>query len=120
MFKIADLMVSPLVCIDSQSTVEQAAILFGENKISSIIVKDNEDHVGILTKSDIINKLVAKGLSPKTTKIDAIMSKPLFKMDHYLPPKSANELMKKKRIKHFVVTDSGKAVGILTFRDMTS
>lgn len=120
MFKIADLMVSPLICIDSQSTIEQAAILIGENKVSSLVVKYNEDHVGILTKSDIINKLVAKGLDPKTTKVDDIMSKPLYKMDHYLPPKSANELMQKKSIKHLVVTDSGKAIGILTLRDMIS
>jgi signal-transduction protein with cAMP-binding, CBS, and nucleotidyltransferase domain len=120
MFKIADLMVTPLICIDAQSTIEQAAILLGEKRISSLVVKDNDDHVGILTKSDIITKSVAKGLDPKTTKIASIMSKPLFKMDHYYPPKQANEFMQKKKIKHLVITDSGKAVGILTLRDMVS
>jgi len=120
MFKIADLMVSPLICIDAQSTVEQAALIFGEKRISSLVVTENDDHVGILTKSDVINKLVGKGLPPKTTKVADIMSTPLYKMDHYMPPKSANELMKKKAIKHLVITDLGKAVGILTLRDMIS
>ena len=120
MFKIADLMVTPLICIDSQSTVEQAAILFGEKRVSSLLVKENDDYVGIITKSDVITKLVAKGLPPKTTKVADIMSTPLYSMDHYLPPKQANDLMQKKGIKHLVVTDSGKAVGILTLRDMIS
>lgn len=120
MFKIADLMVTPLICVDAQSTIEQAAIMFGEKRISSLLVTDNDDHVGILTKSDVINKLVAKGLPPKTTKVSDIMSTPLYKMDHYYPPKQANEFMQKKRIKHLVITDSGKAVGILTLRDMVS
>ena len=120
MFKIADLMVTPLISIDAQSTIEQAALLFGEKRISSLIVKDGDDYVGILTKSDVINKLVAKGLPPKTTKVNDIMSSPLYKMDHYMPPKQANEMMQKKGIKHLVVTDSGKAIGILTLRDMIS
>ena len=120
MDKIFDFMVSPVVSIDVQSTVEEGAILFSGKKISSLLVMENEDYVGIITKTDIIEKVIAKGLDPKTTKINSIMSKPLLTMDHYLSRSDANEFMLRKRTKHLVVTKLGKVAGILTLKDMVA
>jgi len=118
MDKIADFIISPIISIDSQSTVEEAAILFSGKNISSILVIENDDYVGIITKTDIIKNVIAKGLDPKTTKINPVMSKPILTMDHYLPRSEANELMLRKKIKHLVVTKFGKVAGILTLKDM--
>ncbi len=118
--KIADYMVTNLIWIDAGSTLEEAAILFSENDISSLLVKENGEYVGIISKTDIIVRVVAKGLNPKTTLAGAIMSKPLLTMDHYLPRKDAHEFMARKKIKHLVVTDHGKVAGILTLKDMIS
>lgn len=68
----------------------------------------------------LINNIKAKGLGPKTSKIYAIMSKPLLSMDHYLPQSEANDFMRGKKIKHLVVTEFGKSIGILTLRDKVS
>jgi signal-transduction protein with cAMP-binding, CBS, and nucleotidyltransferase domain len=116
--KITDYMISPVVSINAQSTVEEGAILFSEKKISSLLVKENEDYIGIITKTDIIEKVIAKGLDPKTTKISSAMSQPILTMDHYLPRNEAHEFMLKKKIKHLVVTKFGKVAGILTLKDM--
>lgn len=118
--KIADFMTSPCISIDAQATAEEGALLFSENKISSLLVKENEDFVGIITKTDIIERVIAKGLNPKTTKIDSVMSKPILTMDHYLPRSEANEFMLRKKIKHLIVTEHGKVTGILTLKDMVS
>lgn len=120
MDKIADFMVSPLIYIDAQSTVEEGAIVFSGKNISSLMVVENEDIVGIVTKTDIIKRAIAKGLDPKTTKIATIMSKPLLTMDHYLPRSEANEFMLRNKIKHLVVTKFGKVTGVLTLNDMVS
>ncbi len=120
MDKIADFMNSPVISIDSQSTVVDGAKLLIEKNISSILVKENEDYVGIVTKTDIINKVVSSGLDPKTTKINSVMSKPLLTMDHYLSRSNANEFMLRKKIKHLVVTKFGKVEGILTLEDMVA
>jgi signal-transduction protein with cAMP-binding, CBS, and nucleotidyltransferase domain len=118
MDKILDFMVSPVASIDSLSTVEEVAILLSEKNISSLLIKENEDYVGIITKTDIIKRVIAKGLDPKSTKIISVMSKPLLSMDHYLPRSEANEFMLRKKIKHLVVTKFGKVSGILTLKDM--
>ena len=120
MDKIADFYTSPVISIDSQSTVEEAAILFSEKNISSLLVKENDDYIGIITKTDVIKNVIAKGLDPKTTKVFSFMSKPLLTMDHYLPRSEANELMLRKKIKHLVVTKFGKVAGILTLKDMVA
>ena len=118
--KITDYMISPVVSINAQSTVEEGAILFSEKTISSLLVKENEDYVGIITKTDIIKNVVSKGLDPKTTKINSAMSKPLITMAHYFTRSDANELMLNKNIKHLIVTEHGKIAGILTAKDMVS
>jgi len=120
MDKIFDFMISPVVSIDAQSTVEEGAILLGGKNLSSLLVMENEDYVGIITKTDIIKRVIANGLDPKTTKINSVMSKPLLTMDHYLPRRDANEFMLRKKIKHLVVTKFEKVAGILTLKDMVS
>lgn len=115
---IADFMVSPVISIDSQATAEEAAILFSEKNISSLLVKESEEFVGIITKTDIINRVIAKRLDPKATKINNVMSKPLLTMDQYLQRSEANQLMLSKKIKHLAVTKIGKVVGMLTLKDM--
>lgn len=120
MIPIKDFMRSPVISVEVQTTVEAAAKLMCEKKISSLLVKEGEEYVGILTKTDFIKKLIAEGRDPKSENVGSIMSKPLLTMDHYLPRSDANEFMLRKKIKHLVVTKHGKVAGILTLKDMVS
>ena len=52
--------------------------------MSSLLVKENEDSVGLITTSDLVKRDMDKRLDPKTTKIDSVISKPLIAMNHYL------------------------------------
>jgi CBS domain-containing protein len=72
---------SNLIWVDAGSTIEKTAILFTEKKIGALLVKENGEYVGIITKTDIIERVIAKGLDPKTTLTGSVMSKPLLTMD---------------------------------------
>ena len=65
--------------------------------MSCLLVKANEESVGIITTSDLVKRVMAKGLDPKTTKVDFIMSKPLITINHYLTRSDANEMMLRKK-----------------------
>lgn len=117
---IKDFMVSPVISVDAQTTVEAASKLMCGKKISSLLVKDGEEYVGIVTKTDIVNKLVAEGRDPKATKVDFLMSKPLLSMDQYIPRSEANEYMLRKKIKHLAVSQGKNILGILTVKDIVS
>jgi signal-transduction protein with cAMP-binding, CBS, and nucleotidyltransferase domain len=120
MTPIKDFMISPVVSIDAQISVEAAAKLMSEKKISSLLVKEGDEYVGIVTKSDFVKKLIAEGRDPSTTNVHSVMSEPLFTLDQYIQLSEANEFMLRKKIKHLIVTQGKKILGILTTKDMVS
>ena len=120
MDEISNYMASPVFSIDAQATVEEGGKLICEKKVSSLLVKENEEYVGIVTYTDLVKRVIAKGLDPKTIRMHSVMSKPIMKMDHYLNRSDAHEFMIKKNIKHLAVTKGGEIVGVLTIRDMLS
>ena len=120
MYPIKDFMTSPILSVDGQTTVDVAAKLMSEKKISSLFVKEGEECVGIVTKTDFVKKLIAEDRNPKTTSVASIMSKPLLSLDEYIQRSEANEFMLRKNIKHLAVTQGKQVVGILTTKDMVS
>ena len=120
MDEIYNFMASPVFSIDAQATVEEGAKYLCDNNVSSLLVKENEEYVGIVTQTDLVERVLAKGLDPKTIRMISIMSEPILKMDHYLTRRDAHEFMIGKNIKHLAVTKHGKIVGLLTLRDMLS
>lgn len=120
MDEIRDFMRSPVVSIDGQATAQKGAQNMIQNKISSLIVKENDKSVGIVTHTDLVREVLAKGLDPKSTKMESIMTQPLITKDHYIPRSEAHEFMLRNKIKHLVVTKDRKIVGMLTTKDLIS
>lgn len=120
MHPIKDFMSSSILSVDSQTSVQDAAKLMSEKKISSLLVKEGEEYVGIVTKTDFVVKVIVEDRDPKTTKIKSVMTSPFFSLNEYIQRSEANEFMLRKRIKHLVVTEGKQVVGILTAKDMLS
>jgi CBS domain-containing protein len=97
--------------------VTEAAKLISTKKISSLLVKEVEEYVGIVTKTDFFKKLIAEDLDPKTTNIAFVMSKPFF-LDENVQRGEASEFMLRKKSKHLVVTHAKQVVGILITKDI--
>jgi signal-transduction protein with cAMP-binding, CBS, and nucleotidyltransferase domain len=120
MDEIYNYMASPVFSVDAQATVEEGAKYICEKNVSSLLVKENEEYVGIVTHTDLVKRVIAKGLDPKAIHMYSVMSKPIMKMDHYLTRRDAHVFMIGKNIKHLAVTKDGKVVGVLTLKDMLS
>jgi len=118
MYPIKDFMTTSILSVDSQTSVEEAAKLMSTKKISSLLVKEGEEYVGIVTKTDFVKKLIAEDRNPKTTNIASVMTKPFFSLDEYVQRSEASEFMLRKKIKHLIVTHGKQVVGILTTKDM--
>jgi len=115
---IKDFMSKPVLSIAANATVEQTAKEMDQKGVSCLLVKENEEHIGLVTTSDLVKRVMAKGLNAKTIQINFIMSKPLVSLNHYLARSDANALMQKKKIKHLAVTEQNSVIGILTPKDM--
>ena len=64
---IGTYMKSPIITIQSNSTLREFLKQLNENKISSLIVSENNENVGIVTKRDFIRKAISQLMDPDTT-----------------------------------------------------
>ena len=64
--EIGDYMVSPVLSVSPDIPVQEAAQLMESKHIGSLLVKEGETFVGIITETDLTRKIVAQGLQDKT------------------------------------------------------
>ena len=120
MDEIGDYMISPILSIDLESSVQEAAQFMMAHNIGSVLVKEFEEYVGIVTETDLTRKVLGKGLNAESTPISEIMTSPILSLDCYLPVEEANRFMHKNKIRHLAVTEEEKIVGILSVKDLVS
>ncbi len=116
--EIGDYMVSPVLSIAPDASTQEAAQLMESKHIGSLLVKDGETFVGIITETDLTRKIVAQGLQDKNPKVSEVMTAPLQTIDCHEPIVDANQLMANKRIRHLAVTENDQVVGVLSVRDL--
>ena len=114
--KLGDFMTTPVISIDVNATVKEAAYLMSTENASAILTTENGNHVGIITERDFTRKVVGAGL-PLSTPVSEIMSCPLYTLDIKNHILEASEHMTDKNTRHITVTDEGKVVGIVTVKN---
>lgn len=112
--KVKEIMVAPVITVDTESSIYEAARTMGEKRIGSVVVTRDSKPVGIFTERDLLTKVIANGLDMKSTKIAAAMSSPLITVDEETPVKDAIILMAGQRIMRLPVLGKGELVGIIT------
>lgn len=118
---VRDWMSSPVVVVDPDSSVSYALTLMRRRKIHSVIVdiSDKNPAYGIVTTTDIRDKIVAEDRNPAETTVREIMSGPLVMARPEWSLKECSRVMQEKRIHHLPVTDeSGTLVGLISATDI--
>ncbi len=116
---VGDFMSSPVLRIDSESSVQDAAILMEKSHVGSLIVEKYGDDIGIITERELSQKVLAKGGNPEEMKVSDIIAS-IQSMDRYMPIEEANQFMHKNKIRHLAITDDDKIVGILSVKDLVT
>ena len=113
-------MISTVLSIDIDSSVQEAAMFMTANNIGSLLVKQFDEYVGIVTETELARKVLGKGLNRESIGIEEVMTSPLFSIDRYLPIEEANRFMHKNKIRHLRVTEEDKIVSILSMKDLAA
>ncbi len=119
MDELGEFMSSPVLRIDSESSVQDAAILMEKSHVGSLIVEEHGDDIGIITERELSQKVLAKGGNPEEMKVSDIIAS-IQSMDRYMPIEEANQFMHKNKIRHLAITDDDKIVGILSVKDLVA
>lgn len=118
--EIGDYMTTPVLCIDAESFVKEAAQFMQIKRVGSLFVKKNEKFMGIITENDLSRKVVAANRNPETTRVAEIMTEPIVTLDCLEHIEKANQLMAQKNIRHLGVTNNGEIIGALSVKDLVS
>jgi len=116
---VKDIMAKTLISVNPATTALQIAKMMEQGGIGAILVKENENLVGIVTDRDFATKIVANNL-PFDTPVQKIMSSPLITINHDKPISSAAEMMTSKKIRKLAVSDNGNIVGLITSTDLVN
>jgi CBS domain-containing protein len=97
----------------------EVARRFSRESIGSMIVVDAAGApVGIVTDRDLRARVVAEGRDASATPASAIMSAPLVTLGPAAFAFEAVLEMTRHRIRHVVVTDEGRLIGVVSSRDL--
>jgi len=119
-FTVREWMVNLVVYITPGATVAEALSLMRRRYINSLIVKIKpKEHVyGIITSTDISDKIVAQERNPAETRVEEIMTSPLITVKTTMDLKTCAGLMKAHHIHHLPVEDeNGALVGMISATD---
>ncbi len=118
---VRDWMSKPVVVVDPDSSVSYALTLMRRRRIHSVIVDVTEKspQYGIVTRTDIRDKILVAERNPAETTVREIMSGPLVlaQMDWTL--KECAQAMQKNKVDHLPVADAdGVLVGLISLTDI--
>ena len=110
---------SSVATITSGEIIVKAAKTMAEKNIAAMIIVDIDSNImGILTERDIVQRVVAKEIDPKTETVGSIMTE---NPDTLSPDDSASdalELMQARNYRHLPVEEDGKCVAVVSIRDL--
>ena len=116
---VRDWMIDLVVYIDPDETVLNALSKMRRRYLNSLIIsktKGNQEY-GIVTSTDICDKIVAQERDPSTTRISEIMTSPIIGISPEETIYDCAKLMNKHRIHHLPVVAEGKVVGMISATD---
>jgi signal-transduction protein with cAMP-binding, CBS, and nucleotidyltransferase domain len=121
---VGDFMHQILEVVPPETTIVEASVRMKEKSLGSLLVVPANagglvsTRSGIVTETDLIRKILAKGMDTSHTRVDQIMTSPLLTITPDRPMLDAGQLMEANHIRHLCVSDKNDIVGIISMRDL--
>ena len=118
---VRDWMSTPVIVVDPDSSVSYAMTLMRRRNIHSVVIDVSEKNAsyGIVTTTDIRDKIVAEGRNPAETTTREIMSGPIITGKAEWTLMECSRLMQKHKFHHLPIADEqGTLVGMISATDI--
>ncbi len=107
-----------LVWIGPLESVFDALTLMNENNVGAVLVQIEDYLVGILSERDYMRKVILDIHASKKTKVSEVMTRDLVTVTPEDTIVHCIALTKKHHVRHLPVVQEGKAVGMISLRDL--
>lgn len=99
-------------------TLEAAARLMTDRRIGSVLVRDGDDVVGILSERDIVRAIARDGAAALTQSVASSMTRDVVFGELGDTVDKVLGLMTERRIRHLPVKDHGRLIGLVSIGDV--
>ncbi len=118
---VFEIMTENVTTCSPDTTLKEVVKILSSNRISSLVITENDEPTGIITErdmvailADMLNDVVWDNLS-----IDHFMTSPTYTMRSEVALHEAVEFSKDKNIRHLpIINENNKLIGLLTQTDM--
>jgi CBS domain-containing protein len=118
---VREWMSSPVLVIDPDSTVAYALTVMRRRNVHSLVVNITDDNLtyGILTSTDVRDKIMATERNPAEIRVREIMTAPVITANPDWSLKECSIRMQEHNIHHLPVADeSGELIGMISATDI--
>jgi len=115
---LTQLMHRHLLKTQGDTSVAEAAKIMREKNVGALLIEQDGEPVGIITDTDIVRKGVAETKDLSRLPVQTIMTVPLKSMDITQTVQDAHDMMADLGVRHLVIREAGKVVGIVSVRDL--
>jgi CBS domain-containing protein len=107
-----------VLSIPAEATVHAALERLAEHDVGVLVVLEDGKPAGIFSERDLARKVELRGRAARTTAVREVMTPEVL----YVTPGHTLDrclvLMKKHRVRHLVVVEDNRAVGVVSARDI--
>jgi signal-transduction protein with cAMP-binding, CBS, and nucleotidyltransferase domain len=121
---IGECMQRDLQGINEDMCVANAASLMAARRIGCLVVyppgeeSQGANIIGLLSETDLIRRVMAKGLSASGTIVGQIMTSPVHSISSDRMMLDASHVMEQHSIRHLCVSEGKRIVGLISIRDL--
>ena len=110
---------SPFQMVNGMEAVDSAMHVMREHGLNAILVEPNADgEWGIMTKRDVLRKIIVPGRRPGDMTVDEIANRYLITCTRDTPLLQVARQMMNNGIRRIVVMENGQPLGIVTEADL--
>ncbi len=104
--------------IDPLESVFTAAKMMSDRKVGALLVQIDGYIVGIVSERDYVTKVILDHKASQKTRVSEIMTRNVITVNRADTAEHCIDLMKEHHFRHLPVVEDGKAIGILSLRDL--
>lgn len=109
-----------VVKVRPEQSVLEAIKILAQEDVGAAIVMTGERLAGIFSERDYTRKVILKGRSSDSTRVEEIMTPNVIVVSPRTRTRECMALMSEKNIRHLPVVDEGRVVGMVSIRDIVS
>ena len=118
MVTVEEFMSTPLVTLDSETSVADACKFMGEKHIGSVLLSRKGVIHAIFTERDLLSRALTAKKDLNSVTVGSFASSPLITIEPTTDVKEAARIMAEMRVRRLVVVKDGRPIGLFTAADL--